>query len=29
MSWSTDSQHIYAAVAETETDVVLLDGLIR
>jgi len=29
MSWSADSQHIYAAIAETETDVVLLDGLIQ
>ena len=29
MSWSPDSQHIYAAVAETETDVVLLAGLIQ
>ncbi len=28
VSWSRDSQHIYAAVAETQTDVVLLDGLI-
>lgn len=28
MSWSADSRHIYAAVDETETDIVLLDGLI-
>lgn len=28
VSWSGDSQHIYAAVAETRTDVVLLDGLL-
>jgi hypothetical protein len=28
ISWSADSQHLYAAVAESETDVVLLDGLI-
>jgi Tol biopolymer transport system component/tRNA A-37 threonylcarbamoyl transferase component Bud32 len=28
VSWSRDSQHIYAAVAEIQTDVVLLDGLI-
>ena len=28
MSWSADSRHIYAAVEETETDVILLDGLI-
>jgi serine/threonine protein kinase/Tol biopolymer transport system component len=28
VSWSRDSQHIYAAVAETQTDVVLLDGLL-
>jgi hypothetical protein len=27
-SWSRDSRHIYAAVAETQTDVVLLDGLL-
>ena len=29
VSWSVDSQHLYAAVAENETDVVLFDGLIR
>ncbi len=29
VSWSADSQFLYAAVAETETDIVLLDGLIR
>ena len=28
VSWSADSRHIYAAVTETETDVVLFDGLI-
>jgi serine/threonine protein kinase len=28
ISWSRDGQHIYAAVAERETDVVLLAGLI-
>jgi Tol biopolymer transport system component len=28
VSWSADSQHIYAAVAEIRTDIVLLDGLI-
>jgi Tol biopolymer transport system component len=28
MSWSADSRHIYAAVEETETDVVSLDGLV-
>ena len=28
VSWSRDSQHIYAAVAERQTDVVLLAGLI-
>jgi serine/threonine protein kinase len=28
ISWAADSQHIYAAVAETETDIVLLDGLL-
>jgi serine/threonine protein kinase len=27
ISWSADSQHLYAAVAESETDVVLFDGL--
>jgi serine/threonine protein kinase/Tol biopolymer transport system component len=28
MAWSADSQHLYAAVAEQWTDVVLLDGLL-
>jgi eukaryotic-like serine/threonine-protein kinase len=28
VSWSADSQHLYAAVAESETDIVLLDGLL-
>ena len=28
VSWSADSQFLFAAVAETETDVVLFDGLI-
>ena len=28
VSWSADSQHIYAAVAENDTDIVLIDGLI-
>jgi Tol biopolymer transport system component len=28
VSWSADSRHLYAAVAEVETDVVLFDGLI-
>jgi Tol biopolymer transport system component len=28
ISWSADSRHIYAAVEETETDVVSLDGLV-
>jgi Tol biopolymer transport system component len=28
VSWSRDSQHIYAAVAERQTDIVLLAGLI-
>ena len=27
-SWSSDSRHLYAAVAEIESDVVLLDGLL-
>ncbi len=29
VSWSADSQFVFAAVAETEIDIVLLDGLIR
>jgi Tol biopolymer transport system component len=29
VSWSADSQSLFAAVAETETDIVLFDGLIR
>jgi Tol biopolymer transport system component len=28
LSWSPDSQHIYAAVAEQDADVVLLDGVL-
>ena len=28
VSWSADSRHLYAAVAEIESDVVLWDGLI-
>jgi len=28
ISWSPDSKHIYAAVADTEYDIVLLDGLL-
>jgi hypothetical protein len=28
VSWSADSQYLYAAVAEAETDVLLFDGLI-
>jgi len=28
VSWTHDSQHVYAAVNETQTDIVLLDGLI-
>jgi Tol biopolymer transport system component len=28
VSWSRDGQHIYAAVARTMTDIVLLDGLL-
>jgi hypothetical protein len=28
VSWSADSRYLYAAVAETETDVLLFDGLI-
>jgi serine/threonine protein kinase/Tol biopolymer transport system component len=28
LSWAADSRHIYAAVEETETDVVSLDGLV-
>jgi eukaryotic-like serine/threonine-protein kinase len=29
VSWSADSQFLFAAVAETETDIVLFDGLTR
>jgi Tol biopolymer transport system component len=29
VSWSADSQFVFAAVAEIETDIVLFDGLIR
>jgi WD40-like Beta Propeller Repeat len=29
VSWSADSQYLYAAVAEVETDVLLFDGLIN
>ena len=28
VSWSRDSRHVYAAVAKTQTDIVLLDGLL-
>ena len=28
VSWTHDSQHIYAALNENQTDIVLLDGLI-
>jgi len=28
VSWSPDSRHIYAAVADTSVDVVLLEGLL-
>ena len=28
VSWSADSRHLYAAVADTETDIVLFDGLL-
>jgi eukaryotic-like serine/threonine-protein kinase len=28
VAWSRDSRHIYAAVARTQTDIVLLDGLL-
>ena len=28
VSWSADSRHLFAAVAEVETDIVLFDGLI-
>ena len=28
VSWSADSRHIYAAVAENDTDIVSIDGLI-
>ena len=29
VSWSADSRYLYAAVAETDADIVLLDGLLR
>jgi serine/threonine protein kinase len=29
VSWSPDGQHLYAAVADTDADIVLLDGLVR
>jgi hypothetical protein len=29
VSWSADSQFLFAAVAETETDIVLFDGLLE
>jgi hypothetical protein len=29
VSWSADGQSLFAAVADTETDIVLFDGLIR
>ena len=29
VSWSPDGQHLYAAVADTDADIVLLDGLAR
>jgi hypothetical protein len=29
VSWSGDGQSLFAAVAETESDIVLFDGLIR
>ena len=29
ISWSPDSKYLYAAVAETDADIVLLDGLLR
>jgi WD40 repeat protein len=29
VSWSADGQSLFAAIAETETDIVLFDGLIR
>jgi hypothetical protein len=28
ISWSPDGKYIYAAVADTDTDIVLLDGLL-
>jgi serine/threonine protein kinase/WD40 repeat protein len=29
ISWSADGQHLYAAIADIETDIVLIDGLIQ
>ena len=28
VSWSPDSRHVYAAVADTEADIILLEGLL-
>ena len=29
VSWSPDNKFLYAAVADTDADIVLLDGLLR
>jgi hypothetical protein len=29
VSWSPDGKHLYAAVADTDADIVLLGGLLR
>jgi hypothetical protein len=29
VSWSPDGKYIYAAIADTDADVVLLDGLLQ
>jgi hypothetical protein len=29
VSWSRDGRSVYAAVVETDSDIVLLDGLLR
>ena len=29
VSWAPDGQHLYAAVADIDADIVLLDGLVR
>jgi hypothetical protein len=28
VSWSPDSRHVYAAVADTDADIILLEGIL-